>query len=65
MEFNNNMGSDNDEDDVMKELEDFVKPKRKTNRDVDGDDVYEMCDQMLNDLSYLDAQLEKRSYNKK
>ena len=44
MEFNNNMGSDNDEDDVMKELEDFVKPKRKTNRDVDGDDVYEMCD---------------------
>ena len=58
------MPSEFEEDDVIKELEDFVKPKRKTGRDLEGDDVYEMCDQMLEDLSYLDAQLESRHHSK-
>ena len=38
------MPSEFEEDDVMKELEDFVKPKRKTGKNVEGEDVYEMCD---------------------
>lgn len=42
--------------DVLKELEDFVKPRRKNKKALnDEEDVYDMCDQMLNDLSYLDA----------
>jgi hypothetical protein len=34
------------EDSVMKEIEDFVKPKRKKKRslDIESDDVYDMCD---------------------
>jgi hypothetical protein len=47
------------DDDIMKELEDFVKPKKhkKTYKSgADGEeDVYDMCDQMLEDLNYLDA----------
>ena len=38
------MPSELEEDDVMKELEDFVKPKRRNGKDLEGDDVYEMCD---------------------
>lgn len=38
------MPSEFEEDDVMKELEDFVKPKRKTGKHMEGEDVYEMCD---------------------
>lgn len=50
----------------MKELEDFVKPRRKKKQedyaaiDSGSDDVYDMCDQMLEDLSYLDEQLNQR-----
>lgn len=45
------------DDSVMKEIEDFVKPKRQKKRDLDieNEDVYDMCDQMLEDLSYLEA----------
>lgn len=32
------------EDSVMKEIEDFVKPKRNNKNPVKKDDVYEMCD---------------------
>ena len=35
---------DSDEDNVLKELEEFVRPRRKTKRNEDGADVYEMCD---------------------
>ena len=38
------MPSELEDDDVMKELEDFVKPKRKGGRDLEGEDVYDMCD---------------------
>jgi hypothetical protein len=31
------------EEDVMKEIEDFVKPRRNK-KDAGGDDVYDMCD---------------------
>lgn len=34
------------DDSVMKEIEDFVKPKRKKKRELvlETDDVYDMCD---------------------
>jgi len=52
-----NSSEDDVEGDVMKEIEDFVKPRRNKNKDksnYEDDDVYDMCDQMLEDLSYLD-----------
>lgn len=49
------------EDDVMAEIENFVN-NRKNKKGMlavgEDEDVYDMCDQMLEDLSYLDAQLE-------
>ncbi len=72
-EDEDNESDPDDEDDVMRELEDFVKPKKlKKNKlgpqkqkikdkipggTEEDDDVYDMCDQMLEDLNYLDAQL--------
>ena len=53
----------------MRELEAFVKPKRQPKSKVKKavaslnlpeEDVYDMCDQMLEDLNYLDAQLQNR-----
>jgi hypothetical protein len=45
----------------MKDIEAYVKPKRKKKGlDKDGDDVYDMCDSMLKDLNYLDTELESR-----
>ena len=38
---------DNHDNDVMRQIEDFVKPRRGTQKDFQGDDVYEMCDQFL------------------
>ena len=34
------------DDSVMKEIEDFVKPKRKKKRElsIESEDVYDMCD---------------------
>ena len=52
--FNDDM--EDSDDDVLQELEDFVKTKKKKNREED-DNVYDMCDQMLADLNYLDARL--------
>ncbi|CDW86401.1 protein kinase domain containing protein [Stylonychia lemnae] len=56
-----------EEQDVMKELEEFVQPQKKPRkykkgRKVEGenDDVYDLCNQFLSDLSYLDFQLENR-----
>ncbi len=47
--------------DVMEEIENYVKPKkRKQKANHDEEDVYEMCDQFLQDLSYLDSQLDNR-----
>jgi len=39
----------------MKDIEAFVKPKRKQLKGGKEDEVYDLCDQMLEDLSYLDA----------
>ena len=47
--------------DVMKDIEAFIKPKnKKKGGKQPGEDVYDLCDQMLDELSYLDQQLEKR-----
>ncbi len=40
--------------DVLRELEEFVQPRRN-NKNQSPDDVYDMCDQMLEELSYLDT----------
>ena len=44
----------------MKELEQFVNTNKKKKRAHDDDDIYELCDQFLSDLSYLDQELEQR-----
>ena len=38
----------------MKELEDFVSSKKKKKGNHLEEDIYELCDQFLSDLSYLD-----------
>jgi hypothetical protein len=53
--------------DVMQELEKFVQPKKKKRGKFSmagSDDVYEMCNDFLDELDHLDAQLEKRQARK-
>lgn len=46
----------------MREIEAFVKPKKKKKAGANNEDedIYDLCDQMLSDLKYLDQQLENR-----
>ena len=44
----------------MKELEDFVSAKKKKKGNHLEEDIYELCDQFLSDLSYLDQELNQR-----
>lgn len=40
----NNLPSEFEDDDAIRDLEEIVKPKRKTGKGAHGEDVYEMCD---------------------